>query len=86
MNKQLSYSADHPVVIALSGIALAIRTGRDVLAALADQAEAAGVRPFSDHFDDAARLAGYYYSRAWDAYVSREDFNWAESQPFAHMH
>ncbi|HBO2742304.1 hypothetical protein [Pseudomonas aeruginosa] len=59
MNKQLSYSADHPVVIALSEIALALRTG---LAALTDQAEAAGVRPFSGHFDDAARLAGYYYS------------------------
>ncbi|HCF3472086.1 TPA: hypothetical protein NIC52_001932 [Pseudomonas aeruginosa] len=86
MSKQPYYSADHPVTIALAGIALAIRTGRDVLAALADRAEAVGVRPFSDHFDEAARLVGYHYSRPLDAYVSREDFDWAESRPFAHMH
>ncbi len=45
-----------------------------------------GVEPWSPDFDDAARLLGYHYSRAWDAYVSREDLPLAERHPLAHTH
>lgn len=72
MRKLGCYSADHPVTIALSGMVSALRTGGDILACLAERAEAAGVRPYSDYFDDAARLAGMPYCRALDLYVDRE--------------
>ncbi|MCA0196493.1 MAG: hypothetical protein LCH59_00040 [Proteobacteria bacterium] len=72
MRKQAHYSIDHPVAIALSGMVCALRTGGDLLVALAERAEAAGVRPYSDYFDDAARLAGLPYCRALDLYVDRE--------------
>lgn len=78
MNKQPHYAADHPVAIALAGMAVALRTGRDLLASLADQASSVGVRPYSDYFDDAARLVGFHYSRAWDAYLDRA--TWAEAE------
>lgn len=71
MRKQAHYSIDHPVAIALTGMVCALRTGRDLLASLAERAEAAGVRPYSDYFDDAARLAGMPYCRALDLYVDR---------------
>lgn len=71
MRKLAHYSADHPVAIALSGLVGALCTGRDLLASLAERAEAAGVRPYSDYFDDAARLAGMPYCRALDLYVDR---------------
>ncbi|MBH1599281.1 hypothetical protein I5U56_01030 [Stenotrophomonas maltophilia] len=71
MRKLAHYSADHPVAIALAGLVCALRTGRDLLASLAERAEAAGVRPYSDYFDDAARLAGMPYCRALDLYVDR---------------
>lgn len=71
MRKQAHYSIDHPVAIALTGMVTALRTG-DLLAALAERAEVAGVRPYSDYFDDAARLAGMPYCRALDLYVDRE--------------
>lgn len=71
MNKLAHYSADHPVAIAIAGMVGALRTGRDLLASLAERAEAAGVRPYSDYFDDAARLAGMPYCRALDLYVDR---------------
>ena len=71
MRKLAHYSTDHPVAIALSGMVGALRTGGDLLASLAERAEAAGVRPYSDYFDDAARLAGMPYCRALDLYVDR---------------
>lgn len=72
MNRQASYAVDHPVAIALTAIATSLRTGSDLLISLADQAEAAGVRPYSEQFDDAARLVGFSYCRSLDLYVDRE--------------
>ncbi len=86
MTKQPTYEARHPVAVALAGLAVALRTGADILDVLAEQARSVGVEPWSPDFDDAARLLGYHYSRAWDAYVSREDLAVAERHPFAHMH
>lgn len=82
MTKQPTYEARHPV--ALAGLARALRTGAKVLDGLAEQARCVGVEPWSPDFDDAARLLGYHYSRAWGAYVSREDLAVAERHPFAH--
>ncbi|WP_329860934.1 MULTISPECIES: hypothetical protein [Stenotrophomonas] len=72
MRKLTHYSTDHPVAIALAGMVGALRTGGDLLASLAERAEDAGVRPYSEYFDDAARLAGMPYCRALDLYVDRE--------------
>jgi len=85
MTKQPTYEARHPVAVALAGLARALRTGAEVLDGLAEQARSVGVEPWSPDFDDAARLLGYHYSRAWDAYVSREDLTVAERHPLAHM-
>ncbi|PPU01754.1 hypothetical protein XarbCFBP7408_10310 [Xanthomonas arboricola pv. guizotiae] len=71
MRRLAHYSADHPAAIALAGMVSALRTGGDILACLAERAEAAGVRPYSDYFDDAARLAGMQYCRALDLYVDQ---------------
>ena len=85
MSKQAHYPADHPVTIALAGMAVALRTGRDLLDALAERASGAGVEPWSAAFDEAAALAGYHYSRAWDAYLDRA--TWAEAErPPAPVH
>jgi len=65
---------------------LAPCSGADILDGLAEQARSVGVEPWSADFDDAARLLGYHYSRAWNAYVSREDLAVAERHPLAHMH
>ncbi|RMH94433.1 hypothetical protein EBB59_01715 [Lysobacter pythonis] len=78
MRKLAHYSIDHPVAIALSGMVSTLRTGGDLLASLAERAEAAGVRPYSEYFDDAARLAGIPYCRALDLYVDRETKCWAD--------
>lgn len=86
MNKQAHYAADHPVAIALTGMAVALRTGRDLLDALAERAEAAGVRPYSDYFDDAARLAGMPYCRALDLYVDRETKRRADRLGYRQAH
>ena len=86
MNKQPIYEARHPVAVALGGLARALRSGADLLDALAEQAASAGVKPFSDEFDEAAALAGMPYSRAWDAYLDRETWAQAERQPLAHIH
>lgn len=86
MNKQPAYEASHPVAVALAGMARAVRHGCDLLDALAEQARDAGVTPWSDDFDQVAALVGYHYSRAWDAYVSREDLATAERHPLAHVH
>ncbi|MBG4701569.1 hypothetical protein I5F65_08015 [Pseudomonas aeruginosa] len=86
MNKQPIYEARHPVAIALAGLARAMRSGADILDGLAEQARSVGVAPWSPDFDDAARLLDYHYSRAWDAYVSREDLTLAERHPLAHAH
>lgn len=66
-----TYPARHPVAVALSGMALALRTGTDLLDALADRAGSVGVAPYSDDFDEAAALAGVPYCRALDLYVDR---------------
>lgn len=78
MNKQAHYSVDHPVAIALTGMVTALRTGRDPLDALAERALGAGVEPWSAGFDESAALAGYHYSRSWDAYLDRA--TWAEAE------
>lgn len=85
MNKQPIYEARHPVAVALGGLARALRSGADLLDALADQAASVGVKPYSDEFDEAAALAGMPYSRAWDAYLDRDTWAEAERQPLAHM-
>lgn len=86
MNKLPAYPADHPVAIALSGLMLALRTGRDLLSSLAEQAERVGVRPYSDYFDDAARLAGLPYCRALDLYVDRATKLRADELGFERAH
>ena len=85
MHKQPIYGARHPVAVALGGLARALRSGADLLDALAEQAGGVGVKPYSDEFDEAAALAGMPYSRAWDAYLDRDTWAEAERQPFAHM-
>lgn len=86
MRKQDQYSADHPVAIALTGMVGALRTGRDLLSSLAERAEAVGVRPYSDQFDDAARLAGMPYCRTLDLYVDRGTKNRADRLGHALAH
>lgn len=86
MRKLAHYSIDHPVAIALTGMVTALRTGRDLLASLAERAEAAGVRPYSDYFDDAARLAGLPYCRALDLYVDRETKRRADRLGYGQAH
>lgn len=86
MSKQPAYEASHPVAVALGGMVRAVRLGCCLLDGLAEQARSVGVEPWSEDFDEAARLVGYHYSRAWDAYVSRDDFALAERQPLAHIH
>ncbi|HCL3901635.1 hypothetical protein ABZQ70_20245 [Pseudomonas aeruginosa] len=85
MHKQPIYEARHPVAVALGGLARALRSGADLLDALAEQAASVGVKPYSDEFDEAAALAGMPYSRAWDAYLDRDTWAEAERQPLAHM-
>jgi hypothetical protein len=86
MRKLAHYSTDHPVAIALAGMVGALRTGGDLLASLAERAEAAGVRPYSDYFDDAARLAGMPYCRALDLYVDRETKRRADRLGYGQAH
>lgn len=86
MNKLPAYPADHPVAIALAGMALATRLGCGLLDALAQQAERVGVRPYSDYFDDAARLAGLPYCRPLDLYVDRATKRRADALPFDKAH
>lgn len=86
MRRLAHYSADHPAAIALAGIVSALRTGRDVLESLAERAEAVGVRPYSEYFDDAARLAGVPYCRALDLYVDRETKRRADRLGYGQAH
>ncbi len=86
MNRLPAYPADHPVAIAFAGIVCAARTGCGTLDALADCAERVGVRPFSDYFDDAAELLGFFYSRPLDLYVDRETKRRADALPYDQLH
>jgi hypothetical protein len=86
MRRLAHYSADHPAAIALAGMVSALLTGRNLLASLAERAEAAGVRPYSEHFDDAARLAGVPYCRALDLYVDRETKGRADRLEYGQAH
>lgn len=86
MRKLAHYSTDHPVAIALAGMVGVLRTGGDLLASLAERAEAAGVRPYSEYFDDAARLAGMPYCRALDLYVDRETKRRADRLGYGQAH
>lgn len=86
MRRLAHYSADHPAAIALAGMVSALRTGRDLLASLAERAEAAGVRPYSEYFDDAAHLAGVPYCRALDLYVDRETKRRADRLGYGQAH
>jgi len=80
------YPARHPVAVALTGIVLALRTGRDLLDTLADRASSVGVAPFSGDFDEAAALAGLPYCRALDLYVDRETKRRADELGFERAH
>ena len=86
MTKQPAYEASHPVAVALGGMVRALRSGADLLDALAEHARRVGVAPYSPELDEAAALAGMPYSRAWDAYLDRETWAQAERQPLAHTH
>lgn len=86
MSKLEAYPASHPAALALGGLAHALRSGRDLLQALAEQAECVGVEPYGPAFDEAAALAGMPYSRAWDAYLDRQTWAEAERLPLAHVH
>ncbi len=63
-----------------------MRLGCGLLDALAQQAERVGVRPYSDYFDDAARLAGLPYCRALDLYVDRATKHRADELGFERAH
>lgn len=80
------YPADHPVAIALAGIARGMRSGRNLLDALAEQATAAGVRPWSSEFDEAAELAGLPYCRQLDLYVDEGTKRRADALHFTEAH
>ena len=80
------YPADHPVVLALRAMCGTLANGGNLLDTLVETANSAGVKPFSDEFDEAAAMAGLPYSRAWDAYLDRETWVLAESRPLAHVH
>lgn len=86
MSKLEAYPASHPAALALGGLAHALRSGRDLLQALAEQAECVGVKPYSDEFDDAAALAGVPYSRPLDLYVDRETKRRADALPYDRLH
>lgn len=81
-----AYPARHPVAVALSGMALALRSGADLLDALVDRAASVGVAPYSDEFDEAARLAGMPYCRQLDLYVDRATKCKADALPFHLAH
>ena len=49
MNKQPAYEASHPVAVALGGMVRALRSGADLLEALAEQARRVGVAPLVFH-------------------------------------
>lgn len=80
------YPANHPVAIALVGIAYALRHGADLLCAMAEYAESVGVRAYSDEFDEAAELAGVPYCRALDLYVDRDTKRKADALHFSRAH
>ncbi|MDX1297206.1 MAG: hypothetical protein R3260_03050 [Pseudomonas sp.] len=84
--KLLAYPARHPVAIALSGMALALRTGANLLDTLADRASSVGVAPYSDDFDEAAALAGMPYCRALDLYVDKSTKRRADELGFERAH
>lgn len=86
MNKQAVYPAHHPVAVALGGLAVALRSGADLLDALAACSASVGVKPYSDEFDEAAALAGVPYSRPLDLYVDRETKRRADALPFDRLH
>ena len=86
MTKQPTYEARHPVAVALAGLAVALRSGCDLLDALAEQAASVGVKPYSDEFDEAAALAGVPYSRPLDLYVDRETKRRADALPYDRLH
>lgn len=84
--KLACYPANHPVAVALFGIAYALRHSADLLSALAEYAESVGVRAYSDEFDEAAELAGLQYCRALDLYVDRETKRKADALHFSCAH
>jgi hypothetical protein len=86
MNKQAVYPAHHPVALALTGLACALRTGCEVIDALAERAASVGVPFGCETFDDAAALAGVPYSRPLDLYVDRETKRRADALPFDRLH
>ena len=81
-----SYPANHPVAIALLSLAMVLRTGTELIDALAESARNAGVIPFSDEFDKAAAMAGVPYYRALDLYVDRDTKRRADELGFGQAH
>lgn len=86
MNRLAHYPAGHPVAVALSGMAGALRTGADLLESLAVQAQAAGITPYSEEFDGVAALAGMPYCRALDLYVDRQTKRRADALGYGQAH
>ncbi|WP_153159699.1 hypothetical protein [Zoogloea sp. 1C4] len=86
MNKLDHYPAHHPVALALTGLACALRTGCAVIDALAERAACVGVPFGCETFDDAASLAGVPYSRPLDLYVDRDTKLRADALPFDRLH
>lgn len=81
------YPPNHPMVMALHAICSAVTSDRELIDALADTAKRVGVPFGSEHFDEAAAMAGIPYSRSLDLYLDRQTQREAEALPFhlAHM-
>ncbi|KCB21824.1 hypothetical protein L539_0351 [Bordetella hinzii 5132] len=75
------------MVMALHAICSAVTSDRELIDALADTAERVGVPFGSEHFDEAAAMAGIPYSRSLDLYLDRPTQREADGLPFhlAHM-
>lgn len=76
---------DHPSVIALLALVVALRDQTSIFASLCWSARYAGVPYGSERFDEAAEKAGLPYSRALDLYCTRKMRDEAALRPFAHM-
>lgn len=81
-----SYPEDHAVVIALAGMARALRSEDTLIDSLAAHAECVGVRFGSEAFDEAAEIAGLPYCRTLDLYLDRDTKRRADALHFSEAH
>lgn len=86
MNSPVRYPADHPVTIALVGMALAYLQRVPLMQALTERAARYGIAPNSERFDQVAEAAGMPYCRALDLYVDRRTKARAEALHFRDAH